>query len=136
MEVGNGPWPITRAAGAMAESQRRQRRRLTRRGFIGVTGMGALIPLFAACGLRGRRSAPSPGSAGTARGAAPSAPVRGGTLTVRSFSDVSLLDYAFNHDVYSGFAIANCVEALLTHATDAQPLGLLATSWETPDAST
>jgi len=91
-----------------------------------------LAPALIAC-RGGSRS----GSTGTAKpSGASNKPIRGGTLTVRSFSDVSILDYAYNHDVYSDFVIGNCVETLLTHDDQAQPHGLLAMSWENPDDRT
>jgi peptide/nickel transport system substrate-binding protein len=128
-------------------------RRYSRRGVIrglGIAaGAAALAPVIAACGSSSKNNNTSSNKSGAATSAAGTAaagatktaanapkPVKGGTLTVRSFSDVSILDYAFNHDVYSGFIIANCVETLLTVDTKAQPAPLLATSWENPDDHT
>src|SRR6476646_7546438 len=105
-------------------------RNFSRRVFIRGVAALASGPALAACGSE-RRSTRISNSA--SRG---EAPVRGGTLTVRSGSDVSILDYAYNHDVYSGFVVGNCVEALLTHDPQAKPQGMLAASWETPDPAT
>ncbi|MGI8552260.1 MAG: ABC transporter substrate-binding protein [Dehalococcoidia bacterium] len=130
-------------------------RRYTRRGFIRGAGFAAgvvtLAPVVAACGSNSNKnntgsSSSASGTAATTGGTAAAGatkaaangpkPVKGGTLTIRSFSDVSVLDYAFNHDVYSGFVIGNCVEPLMTVDTQAQPKGLLATSVENPDDRT
>lgn len=136
------------------------RRRSTRRGFIRglglAAGAAAVAPVIAACGSSNNKNTASKAgssgastagtaaagsaAAGAAAGAAATANaakvVRGGTLTVRLFSDVSILDYAFNHDVYSGFIIQHCVEPLVALDKDAKPVGLLATGWENPDDHT
>lgn len=92
----------------------------------------ALSAALAACGGSKRSSGSRPSAGSGAEGR----PARGGTLTTRSLGDVSILDYAFNHDVYSGFVIQNCVEPLVTHDAQAQPVGNLAASWENPDERT
>ncbi|HTE87285.1 MAG TPA: ABC transporter substrate-binding protein [Dehalococcoidia bacterium] len=104
--------------------------RRTRRQILRAAVSVALPPLLGGCS--GGVTPPAARTA-TRRSAQPA---RGGTLTLRSFSDVSVLDYAFNHDVYSGFVIGNCVETLVTHDSRALPQGLLASGWETPDATT
>lgn len=99
-------------------------RRSTRRRFIGGAGAVAagatLAPALGAC------SVGKPAGSRPRAKAASGQPVRGGTLTVRSASDVSNLDYAFSTDVYSGFVIGNCVETLPTLDAQAQPRALLA----------
>jgi peptide/nickel transport system substrate-binding protein len=127
------------------------RRRCSRRGLIkgfGIAaGAAALAPVIAACGSSNKNNSISNAGKAATSGAGAAAhatqagttgpkPVRGGTLTLSSFSDVSNLDYAFTNDVYSGFILQNVVEPLLTVNTQAQPMGLLATSWENPDDHT
>lgn len=105
------------------------RRSVTRRQALRA-GLAAALPvLVSGC----RRSTPA--RIGR-EGAGGQLPVMGGTLRLRCFADVSVLDYAYNHDVYSGFVIGNCVETLVSHDTRALPQGLLARNWETPDANT
>lgn len=110
------------------------RRRYTRRGFVrglGVAaGIFALAPALAACGSK------SKASGSTASGEAGARPRRGGTLTVRSMGDVSNLDYASAADLVSKFVINQSVEALVSLDAQAQPRGLLAENWETPDDHT
>ncbi|MGI8552261.1 MAG: ABC transporter substrate-binding protein, partial [Dehalococcoidia bacterium] len=112
-----------------------------------AVGIATLAPVIAACGgnkatNNGRAPATTVGATGSvsagatkAAGAGPK-PIKGGTLTASMFSDVSNLDYAFVNDVYSGFVLGNCVETLTTVDEQAQPKGLLATTWENPDDHT
>jgi peptide/nickel transport system substrate-binding protein len=103
------------------------RRELLRRGGL-LAAAAAAAPLAAACSANGR---PGPATTPATR-----QPVRGGTLTVRLANDASLLDPTFSHDVYSNFVTLNCVETLLALSSQAQPVGLLAQSWENPDPQT
>ena len=108
-----------------------KRRRLTRRDFVRRCGAAvalALAPAAPACTSRGRSSAASPDPA--------SGPVRGGTLTLRSFSDIATLDYAGGSDGYSRFVQMQCLESLLAFDSQLKLAPLLAQHWESPDAMT
>jgi peptide/nickel transport system substrate-binding protein len=111
-----------------SEQRRLTRRALLRRAGL-LTGAAAASPLILACSPGSKRS-------GTASTSASATPVRGGTLIVRIAAEVSNLDYAYRTDAYSGFVIGNCVETLVTLNPQAQPVGLLAASWENPDPQT
>lgn len=125
----------------MEPSAWRRGRRLTRRSWMRAAG-GAVCaltfaPALASCGPRRTSVAPTAIAIGATRdGGAGAKPARGGTLTLRGFADASSLDYAFSHDVYSGFVIENCVETLVTHDAQARAMGLLAANWENPDSGT
>jgi peptide/nickel transport system substrate-binding protein len=128
-----GPGRAVMEANAWTRAQR-----ISRRGFIGG-GLAASAALLAACSSTRNSKGKTTGASGRSSTAAATGtpqPVRGGTLTVRMPSDVSLFDYAYEHDGYSNFVLQQAVEPLLTHTPDAKPTGLLATSWENPDDRT
>ena len=114
--------------------------RIGRRRFIRSAGLTLGSVFLAACSSSPKNSRSSTAAPGGKRSSTTAAgtpsPVRGGTLTVRMPSDVSLFDYAYEHDGYSNFVLQQAVEPLLVHTPDAKPTGLLATSWENPDDKT
>lgn len=124
----------------MGPSYRARVRGLPRRQWLraagGAVGAIALAPVVTACGVSRNGRSRAGGAHSAAKSRSGEAPRRGGSLILRSFADASILDYAFNHDVYSGFIIGNCVETLVTHNAQALAVGLLAESWENPDEHT
>ena len=76
-------------------------RGISRRGFLRGAGLAAGGALLAACGgttkSSKKASATAASKGASAKATSTPQPVRGGTLTVRMPSDVSLFDYAYEH---------------------------------------